>query len=170
MKWLCQKEYRFKNVHPTKDLSKKIPYLRRCRRDAEMPLSPFFFCFCNCAVVPNDGIEQAARVCTKGKEKHQFALATEGLFQKWKFSNVLLVGRWRLWMGSILSFHLIAPIAPWIRIETQPTITCLLGGDAIVCCGSTSEGILKLKQHSESTSHFWLPGSIILPPESQKSS
>ena len=74
---------------------------------------------------------------------------------------------WRLWMGSILSFHLIAsiaPIAPWIRIETQPTITCLLGGNAIVCCGSTSEGILKLKQHSESTSHFWLSGRIILPP------
>ena len=56
------------------------------------------------------------------------------------------------------------PHSSWIRIETQPTITCLLGGNAIVCCGSTSEGILKLKQHSESTSHFWLSGSIILPP------
>ena len=61
---------------------KFLIYVDVAGRDAEMPLSPFFFYFCNCAVVPNDGIEQAARVCTKGKEKHQFALATEGLFQK----------------------------------------------------------------------------------------
>ena len=49
-------------------------------------------------------------------------------------------------------------------------MTCLLGGNAIVYCASTSEGTLKLKKkkHSESTSHFWLSGSIILPPESQQ--
>ena len=75
------------------------------------------------------------------------------------------------WLASLNGIYpFISPHRPhcphcsWIRIETQPTITCLLGGNAIVCCGSTSEGILKLKQHSESTSHFWLSGSIILPP------
>ena len=51
-------------------------------------------------------------------------------------------------MSGIYPF--ISPHCPhfqgWIRIEAQPTMTCLLGGIAIVCCGSTSEGILKLKK------------------------
>ena len=69
-------------------------------------------------------------------------------------------------MSGIYPF--ISPHRPhfqgWIRIKTQPTMTCLLGGNAIVYCASTSEGTLKLKKkkkHSESISHFWLSGSII---------
>ena len=96
---LPKKECMFEN--PTKVLSKKFPYLRRCRRDAEMPLSPFFFFFCNCAVVPNDGIEQAARVCTNDKEKTSICTHYRESFPKIKVFKCL---------GSILSFHLTAPI------------------------------------------------------------
>ena len=64
-------------------------------------------------------------------------------------------------MSGIYPF--ISPHRPhfqgWIRIKTQPTMTCLLGGNAIVYCASTSEGTLKLKRKKNILSRPHIFGS-----------